>query len=256
MLGTNSSVFSAGHLWTYPKLVDDVYYKENMAWRDEATRRLWSDVTREVKSFGLPAESASRKQRLRSLCHVHDVLCDLTGADVICDYSHGPDWHHLFDDPAFDVFHIHLVRDGRAVAKSIERKYNPSIRNMYLWSRANFRIAVGMQSKNHFLVRYEDLVSNPSLVLSRILDRASKHLGAERLRRVPEGDRLMRLDDPIYDSRMIKGNRMARRRDGARIEPDNAYVSSYSPAKWWSYTMLGLPGLTRFGYPFSQRAVA
>jgi hypothetical protein len=137
----------------------------------------------------------------------------------------------------------------------MERKYNPSSKNMLLWSRANLRIAAGVQDKSHIRVRYEDLVGDPRPILSEILDGASQHLGVDRLRPVPEGGKLMRLDDPVYDSRMIKGNRMARQRDGARIRPDNDYVSKYSPAKWWAYTMLGLPGLARFGYPLAQRAV-
>lgn len=101
-----------------------------------------------------------------------ECLAIESGADVLVDASKS--WQRLAllsKSRAFDLRVIHLIRDGRAVYNSYQRKYRSPMFALTKWPK--FTIAAlllrrGFDESSWLDLRYEDLCANPEKSLIRV----------------------------------------------------------------------------------------
>jgi hypothetical protein len=141
-----------------------------------------------------------------------------------------------------DVYPIHLVRDGRAVAFSNARKGRDLVAGAAAWKKSNDQIVQALGSNGNgkpIRVRYEDLVTGPAVELARVtgaLGHAAKDI---------------ELDWRARETHVLKGNRM-RFSESATIVPDLDYIQEIDDPAWQEMTGLLRPLLSAFGYPESK----
>jgi len=147
--------------------------------RIERTRnlpRLFSKVMGPNLSSGLEEYKSTLRTLYRSIAEV-------AGARVVVDSSKAPPYAYVLERvPGIDLRTIHLVRDSRAVAFSIQRKkVDPSethqvrylqtldpVSMSFIWSITNGLLSARPAGVRSMLLRYEDLVANPEPILQRI----------------------------------------------------------------------------------------
>ncbi|OMP30685.1 sulfotransferase [Mangrovimonas sp. DI 80] len=139
-------------------------YKSMKAWL-----RLW---------FGLSLKSSNVQDYLNNTYNFFDTLRRHSGKPIILDISKNPlrAWA-LLNHPKIDLRLVHLVRDGRGVAWSLEKKAKKEGGQKPIWRTALFWVMVNRQSNfvrkkanNSVLIRYEDFAKNPQETLRKIGD--------------------------------------------------------------------------------------
>lgn len=137
-------------------------YKSIKAWL-----RIWS---------GLSLESTEVQDYLNNTYSFFNMLRKHSGKSTILDISKNPlrAWA-LLNHPKIDLRLVHLVRDGRAVAWSLEKKAKREGNPRNISKSALFWLLVNRQSnyvrkkaKNAVLIRYEDFAKNPIQTLNKI----------------------------------------------------------------------------------------
>jgi hypothetical protein len=186
-----------------------------------------------VKSWGLSLEPASFSD-LRSYPELVEKIYSAWAAkenkprwgDVTPQYvKHLPVLYRLFPDARF----LHIVRDGRDVALSLQRThFGPT--NVYgaalMWQRmvgAGRRDAKVLPTESYLEVRYEDLLRNTGNVIQRICDFLEEDFTEQMLRPDPLVLNTPRRGPMI---RMRRGRALGNGSDHAfekEIKRDNAY---------------------------------
>jgi len=179
---------------------------------------------------------------------VFRAALDVSGKDLVCDSSKNYlRLRRLLQSDLFDIFVVHLVRDGRAVGYSAKRKgrrpdpdkpgrrlYWGSLKN---WRRKNIACSRMLRDYGRSIrLRYEDLVANPELWVSRILAGVGLDLEKGQLE----------FWNTVHHN--IGGNHM-RHLGRQEIRQDTEYLSRLSGLEWWLGTALAWEPLRRFGYP-------
>ncbi|MDW5289366.1 sulfotransferase [Formosa sp. PL04] len=133
----------------------------------KAWLRLWS---------GLSLESPEVQDYMNNTYTFFKTLSKHSGKKAILDISKNPlrAWA-LLNHPKIDLRLVHLVRDGRGVAWSLEKKAKREDKPRAIWRTALFWLLVNRQSnyvrkkaKNAQLIRYEDFAKNPKETLIKI----------------------------------------------------------------------------------------
>ncbi|MEX2127601.1 MAG: sulfotransferase [Xanthobacteraceae bacterium] len=144
--------------------------------------------------------------------------------------------------PSFDLYVLHIVRDGRAVAYSNVRKGRELYTYAARWINKNLAL---LEHRNAFLgrwmtIKYERLVTRPAEEIRQIMNFVEEEF--------EEGQ----LDYARAIHHNIDGNFM---RLGAvsEIVADTRYLSGLRPMQWAMVTTYAFNALTRFGYPLSKR---
>ncbi|NJB70287.1 hypothetical protein GGR42_000749 [Saonia flava] len=143
----------------------------------------WSEVEGvfSIKSwvkmyFGIGKKDAQFKEYLKSTSEFLRSVQQHSKKKVLVDISKNPlrAWA-LEENPDIDLRMVHLVRDGRAVTWSLKRTAERQNRKRPTWRAAMFwalinRMTNLVRSKveHRTLVRYEDFIENPGLVLNQI----------------------------------------------------------------------------------------
>ena len=120
------------------------------------------------------------------LSHLYKAVHKVSGDEFIVDSTKDPSHGFVLSAmPDIELYVVHLVRDSRAVAYSWQRKkrrpeihwkeeymprYNP-VKSAWEWGLMNVLVQLlgYMTPKRYTLIRYEDVVSQPREVLSRLL---------------------------------------------------------------------------------------
>jgi len=193
--------------------------------------------------------------------HLYKAIHKVSGAEILVDSSKLPT-HGFFLNtiPDVDLYVIHLVRDSRAVAYSLQRKkrrpeiywreaYMPRagiLRSTCEWILPNSLVrTLRKVVPQYTLVRYEDFVRNSQLVLTRIF----KDL---RLK-VPHLDNLF--DGHAINlgvNHTISGNPMRFKQGRTEIKLDEEWKRKMSIYKRIAMTAITWPLLLQYGY-FKQR---
>lgn len=137
-----------------------------------------------------------------------------------------------------DVFAVHLVRDGRAVAFSNARKDRDMAEAARTWQKVNLDIADYLAKSlpgRHVTIRYEDLVARPVDTIRRICDGAGLAVDA------------VGLDWKDTTHHHLRGNKM-RFAEEAAIRPDATYIDGLTQRDWDSVTRLIGAALSAFSY--------
>jgi hypothetical protein len=104
-----------------------------------------------------------------------DTICDIQSRDVFLDGSKDPvRLQHLMDSNRFDIWVIHMIRDGRGVVCSYKKKYDSDLSKcISSWKIKTIeciRACRGIPESRLLPVKYEELCENPSVVLSSIFE--------------------------------------------------------------------------------------
>ncbi len=212
----------------------------------------WQEVHRLAgfnPALETPAVNAIEQERFGRIntAFIRAVLKH-TGKEVFCDTSKTKKrLHKYLSCPEFEVTVLHLVRDGRAVAFSNQRKGRVFRRYCHRWNKRNMRekhalFESGLAPDRYHCIRYEDLVANPQETLS---------LFQETLGLDFEGGQMDRWGAGNHH---IGGNHMARKNEG-RIRLDTAYLDSLGTLQWIVATGLQARALKAYGYAFSRRGM-
>jgi hypothetical protein len=182
-----------------------------------------------------------------------------SGANYLVDGSKLPT--HLLllrESPAIDLRVLHLIRDGRAVAWSWERKrrraragseegsgmrrHGSVLADLAIWHVQNFAIdALARRCPHSTRLQYEAMAADPAAALHRALGR----LGIEHLDRNPPSDRL-----GASCGHAIGGNDRVRfAGEDTPVTVDEAWRRELRGPRLRLWSLLAAPGLRRFGYP-------
>lgn len=174
--------------------------------------------------------------------HLKYISCigRITGKDVLVDSSKF--WQRLLllsaASPHLKV--IHLVRDGRAVLHSYDKKYHRFFYGWVRWFSPTF-MAIPLRLKfsreNWLRIHYEELAENPEETLKKIC----QFIGVE----FEPG--MLRFREHLYTGQ--GGNRMKREDDPA-ITPDDSWRRQLPSHKKLLFCLLGGWLNRYYGYPF------
>ncbi len=259
LLGSHSQIESVGEVYKYldPQRRMRILRCTCGATIDECA--YWQSVQQAATSDGEDALSAADRSH-RALVAVLRV----SGKRLICDSSKTLEQLAVYAEhpDLFDLQILHLVRDGRGTAFSMNRKWlrmlaqhgsaehakstirarskNPMVYGYYVsivrWLRLNLRIAHRFAAHpGYHAIRYEDLADNPQLGLQAIMDRLNLPFEASQL------------DFARQQHHNVGGNSMRVRSDST-VKKDTEYQERLSPLRWGFGTLLGLPLLLKYGY--------
>jgi hypothetical protein len=194
-------------------------------------------------------------------------ILNFTGKSILVDSSKNFNrLKKLIESELFDITVIHLVRDVRAVAYSKLRKqkklkeqfgafykqklqkmnkkqklygFSPSVIQWLRSNVKNYKFLSQDQRIKYYILKYENLVTNPKQSISVLLDQ----LGLEF-----EEQQLNFSTVPHHN---IAGNRM-RQSENSEIALDEEYKSELNALQWWGATCLAYRGLQLFKYPLRR----
>lgn len=198
------------------------------------------------------AELCSYRQRVLS---VYRSALATSGASVVLDSSKDP-LHGLVlaSMPEINLHVLHLVRDARGVAHSMQRpklrhevywkEQRETVRNpartALVWSYRNVLSAILRQVANTYqLVRYEDFVRKPDVILERVNAQLALEPPTSALK---DG----RITLPLVHSVSGNANRFEGRDITLRV--DDEWRRSLPRAEQLKVDVLASPLLLRYGY--------
>jgi hypothetical protein len=231
-----------------------------MQWRrvrgPASVPRLWLPMLRSAR---YQAELRSYACVLESL---YAAIASVSGGGFIVDSSKEPHqaWV-LREAPGVELHVVHLVRDSRAVAFSWRRhKLRPEIhwkvqhmdrhtliRSSLEWDIHNFLVSTRRSSlASYSLIRYEDLVARPRVVLERV----GRAIGETwDLDTMIEGQKLS-----LRPSHTASGNPSRFTIGSTTIRRDDEWMEKMSGYERILATALTAPGLVRYGYQLRPRS--
>lgn len=230
----------------------------------EAVDRLRHRVTegRHLPGMFLPWRTESFEAGIRelrsTLATAYREVRRVTGARVVVDSSKNPGYGRLLTGIAgLPVYLVHLVRDSRGVARSLEKKRErpgTGNREEYLdrrsaatgslfWSAAQLLAeSLAGRADGYLRVRYRDFVHDPRSTVRRVLELAGEFEGAEQLSHVD--GREVSLDA----QHLLSGNPARSRTGSVTLREDVEWRRALDPSKKGVVTALTLPLLLRYGY--------
>ncbi len=208
-----------------------------------------------IPSLARSGEDPDLRRYADLLTRLYLAAADVSGARVLVDsskdVSHGYVLHHL--DAGIDLRILHLIRDPRAVAHSWQRhKHNPGSdrpmdrwppwRTAIEWNTINALTSASRHLGHPYLrLRYEDLTSDPSHTVGRILgfvgeDEAPSPIG-------PDGRAV------LSAGHTVAGNPDRFRTGPTRVVADEAWRDRLRGRDRIAVTGLSGGSLLRYGYP-------
>jgi len=173
-----------------------------------------------------------------------ETMREVSGKPIIVDSSKEPARAFaLAMVPGVDLRLVHLVRDGRGVAMSLNRKNHPVWRTAVIWTMTNLasewtlrRLGPGKSVR----IRYESFVTNPKAALSEI----GKMIRVD-LTKVAH---TLTVGNGVEVGHIIAGNRL-RKSKSVRLRPDAGdWRSTFSTGKQRLFWALAGWLVRRYGY--------
>jgi len=190
------------------------------------------------------------------------AVAKVSGAAVLVDSSKSPTRAlALSMMPGVDLTIVHLVRDPRGVAWSLNRAYAadhaagiqhaikpmPVVSATWSWMLNNwFADRVRRRTGKAILMRYEDFVQEPPVVLAQVLEAVGI-----RDKNVEPGKLISALAPG--NLHLPAGNRL-RRQDQVSIKLDDAWMRDMPAGKIRSVRLLAWPLMAKYGYASFQKA--
>lgn len=207
-----------------------------------------------------PGRSTGFHQRLGSYneltARIYSAARTVTGASVIVDASkHTAAALALRHNPAIDLRVVHLMRDSRGVAFSLDRKVPYPARGTMMPRQSSLEAAIRYVAYNSLLtsafrtdrhfVRYEDLVCTPDHVLARLCQWATR----DNCRHATH------IEHPVVlqASHGLAGNPMRVRSGPTELRIDQEWQSAMSPTARFLVTAITAPSLIHANYSLRSR---
>ncbi len=194
------------------------------------------------------------------LSRVYGELRRVSGGRVLVDSSKNAGYARVLREaPGVDLHLIHLVRDSRGVAHSLQKRTRrPGVRwsngdelldrrgpgtAAVFWSAAQLMVeSLGPAASGYVRVRYRDFVRSPAKTLRRILREVEEFHGPQQLAHVRDG--VLELDS----QHILAGNPMREQRGSIALEEDLEWQRELGTTRRRVVTALTLPLLRRYGY--------
>ena len=193
---------------------------------------------------------------LPALAELYDGIASVTGAEVIIDTSKFPTHGFALSLlPNVELYVLHLVRDGRAVAYSWQRRkqygldhngdpifmaqHHPA-KSSYWWATWNAIIELLWRRENYFRLRYEDFVLEPQSYTQQILDWVGLDVSAETVVKNNQVN--------LAPNHAVSGNPSRYAKGALVLRPDSEWRQAFSGIPFYATTgLLGLQ-LRHYGY--------
>ena len=252
ILGTNRYLFPIGESSNYSSLScpkgyqfvgDGSHVNQSEFWQS------FISVARE-KNVEL---STINQETLFSYWSIFHEYFDKT---ILIDNSHENFVRHALLDANIEVFYIHLVRDGRAVANSWEKKYDSGGEQRIIhWATENINFHKKYSDMdNYFLLKYEEFTTSPRYYVEKIYSHIEKVFGVEKLNLHPAIDGNIMLGESIFNTHIFSANRIRRfeyRRD-KYLEKDMKFLEEIDGKKWDNYTEKAIEAIKLFNYSIEK----
>jgi hypothetical protein len=209
---------------------------------------------RDLVRKGHPSDDQHYQRFLDQIESVYLAIHDQTGCRVIIDSSKEPFFGLAVSKTKLDVTFVHLVRDSRGCAFSWKKakarmelgKHEfmpqfPAYWSALAWVANNLQAEILRRRRcQNIVLRYEDLVDNPSLEVNKILNQ----LGLPPISRDQNG---------IFHAPMSHGiwgnpSRWSSM-DGIKVIKDERWVTELSKVDFTLSTLISAPLLKWYGYP-------
>ena len=197
--------------------------------------------------------SAEFREYLDKTAALYEAILHVSGRSIVVDSSlTSRRAYALALNPAVDLSLIHLVRDGRGVIWSLKKPGKRTLTKVYKpapsWRTTKYWITANLQSAwvydhlgedKRLRVRYEEFVTNPSLILNRI-----GALVGEDLSCVAEG---IARRDPMRAGHTVGGSSVRMSKD-IQLRADFAWRESLPSTDRRLFWLLAGWLATRYGY--------
>ncbi len=251
IMGTSPSIFAAGHLRNYRFLYSEEETRRCTCGKIIKECPLWSSVLGELRKAGY-TNPEKREVKTSFFESLYESILANTNASIICDNSHSRSHlEELEKSIEFNVYILHIVRDGRGVKYSRrEKSFLEKVKLLRWWSEYNCSLYKEFKnSENYELIYYENLVDDPVGTLNSILRRTANYFDIEII--FPDS-----IENGGNDLHMFSSNRMARKDNPlGDIYLRKNYLQQTNIIKWYFWSLIALRGLTYFDYPIGKQAV-
>jgi hypothetical protein len=203
--------------------------------------------------------SAAVAEYGRVLTTIYRSFSEATGADVVIDSSkHPTDAAILARLPGITAYYVHIIRDPRGVVYSRQKRNRrgatnrshpwQAIQTSLSWTArhlASKQVLRGAGGEGSLVVRYEDFVAEPAVVLERVAELVGvpprwPPMGANRAVRLPTAHA------PAGNGELLETEVM--------LSEDDRWKNDLPPIARVLTTTLTLPLLVRHGYAFPGRS--
>ena len=207
-----------------------------------------------------PAFEAKLEAYREQLSRLYAEIRRASDARVIVDSSKNAGYARILGDaPGVELHLVHLVRDSRGVAHSLQKKTErpgvpwsnedelldrrrPGMAALF-WSAAQLMVeSLGSDATSYCRVRYRDFVRSPVPTLKRMLRNVGEYRGPRQLDHVRDG----RLE--LDAQHVLAGNPMREQQGTVPLEEDLAWRRNLGTVTRGLVTALTLPLLNRYGY--------
>lgn len=218
----------------------------------------------QLASLFSPLRTPSFEEKLEAyrghLRRLYATLRRVAGAGAVVDSSKNAGYARVLSaTPGVDLHLVHLVRDSRGVAHSLQkRKERPGVpwtggeelldrrrpgTAALFWSAAQLLVeSLRSRSSSYLRVRYRDFVRRPATSLRRILRSADEFEGPWQLNHARDGS----LD--LESQHVLAGNPMREERGEIDLREDLEWRRELGTGSRSLVTALTLPLLGRYGY--------
>jgi len=249
ILGSHSQITSMGEMEKYGR-----YFAAPEKHRCTCGKRLvdceyWNEVQRRIEAgadhwpVDLKTKNVFFEKNVTTFLRTALNVC---GKSWISDSSkNGARLERYQSSACFNVFTVYVIRDPRAVAFSWQKKYGlVNFFKILGKARQQFRRKVsGIKSMpHHYILRYEDLVSDPEKEMRALMGRIGLQFERRQLRF---------WEAPRH---IFAGNSMMRRGD-REIVHDVGYLEGIGFLRWLLSTLLCADLLISMRYPLSKKGV-
>jgi hypothetical protein len=242
---------------------------DRLSVEDVERLRLTIDRSRHIPAISVrgwrPRFATSVHSYTEYYVRLYRAISAVSGSNLIIDSSKHPSLAYcLATRPEIDLRVVHMVRDPRAVAYSwstsvarpesegtVEarmRGYAPE-RAASLWNTHNAALwALRKRGTPTMLVRYEDFVTDPTSMLTRLRDWSG--LPVDESLPVSADGRAT-----LHPAHTASGNPMRFRNGEVSLVLDSRWRTELSPAAALTVTAITLPLLRAFRYPVRRSEV-
>lgn len=205
-----------------------------------------------------PPRMRRHLQRLeRAIVRTYGLVGALTGCHLVIDSSKNPGYGRILSRiPELELYVVHLIRDSRGVAYSLEKKkrrpgtpqeeyldHHRAAIGALFWSGAHVLVErLAKSATGYMQVRYCDFVRAPAATLRRVLTMAGEFRGATQLSHIHDGELVLQRQHCLAgnDSRSPTGS--------VPLREDIEWRQEMSAAKRGVVTALTGPLLRRYGF--------
>jgi len=214
---------------------------------------------RDLVSKGRPADDQDYERFVNQIESIYQAIHDQTGCSVIIDSSKRPFFGLAVSRTKVSVTFVHLVRDSRGCAFSWKKAKArvelgkdafmpfmpqfPAHRSALAWVWNNLQAEILSRRCQNIVLRYEDLVENPTFEVNKILNQ----VGLPSIS--PDQNGIFH----IPTSHGIWGNpdRWSSR-NAIKVTKDERWISELSKPDFIVSTLISAPLLKWYGYPLSR----